>query len=127
MPRGRDKLTGSWSTHSKFSKPVNMPDVGSYVKQQLYELEISVPALAKRLSISADRAYRLLRRKEWKVSEMMNLSLILDINLFAWYAGQTGAVEETAPLHHRIAELEEKIKTMRIQMEVLEKVAGVKS
>jgi len=116
---------GSWSTHSSFSKPVNMPEVGTYVKAELYDIEMSVPALAKRLTVSADRAYRLLRRKDWRVSEIMNISTILGTNLFAWYAGQTGAPLNTVPLEQRIAELEEENKKLRIQLEVLEKVAGM--
>jgi hypothetical protein len=123
MPR---KFNQTWSTRSRFSKPANMPDVGTYVKQQLYDQEISIPALAKRLNVSADRGYRLMRRKDWRVSEIMNISVILNDNLFAWYAGQTEAVEEIAPLELRIAELEKENERMRIQMEVLEKIAGVK-
>ena len=84
---------GSWSTRSSFSKPVNMPDIGGFVKEELYGLHISVPALAKRLNVSADRAYRLLRRADWRVSEIMNLSVIISGNLFDWYARQTRAPE----------------------------------
>jgi hypothetical protein len=85
-----------WSTHSKFSKPVNMPDVGSAVKNEMYDLEISVPALAKRLSVSADRAYRMLRRKDWRVSEIMNISMVLNFNIFDWYARETQPAKEPA-------------------------------
>lgn len=82
------------TTRSRFSKPVDMPDVGAYVKEELYDLKISIPAVAKRLNVSADRAYRLMRRNDWKVSEIMNLSTIIGWNIFDWYAEQTQGKEE---------------------------------
>jgi len=70
-----------------------MPDVGSMVKAELYDIEMSIPALAKRLNVSADRAYRLIRRADWRVSEIMNVSTILGLNIFDWYAQKTQPVD----------------------------------
>jgi len=128
MPRKRRKHRfGSWSTRSAFSKPVNMPAIGQAVKQMIYELEISVPALAKRLNVSADRAYRLLRRDDWRVSEIMNVSTIVAYNLFDWYAEQTQPKEtaeaeatanaENVQLKQRVAQLEAENKLLREIME----------
>jgi hypothetical protein len=101
MPRKKKMSRNfNWTTRSRFSKPVNMPDVGAFVKEELYDLKISIPAIAKRMNISADRAYRLIRRKDWKVSEIMNVSTIIAQNIFGWYAEQTQGVEpvtEQAP------------------------------
>ncbi|MEP7170013.1 MAG: hypothetical protein ABI855_11635 [Bacteroidota bacterium] len=133
MPNGSSG-SSNWSTRSKFSKPVNMPDVGSFVKKEIYDLEISVPALAKRLSISADRAYRLLRRKDWRVSEIMNISMVIDFNLFDWYARETQPAKEVTPtedaaaqktlddlqsLKHRNALLENENRLLREMVDVL--------
>lgn len=98
MPRkkkrfGRRRTT---TTRSRFAKPVDMPDVGGFVKEQLYDLKISIPAMAKRMSVSADRGYRLIRRKDWKVSEIMNVSTIIQLNIFDWYAEQTQGPEPVA-------------------------------
>lgn len=100
MPRKKKRFgrRKSITTRSRFSKPVDMPDVGAFVKEELYDLKISIPAIAKRMNISADRAYRLIRRKDWKVSEIMNVSTIIALNIFDWYAEQTqGAEPEAAP------------------------------
>ena len=96
MPRKKRlfRRRKSITTRSRFSKPVDMPDVGAFVKEELYDLKISVPEVAKRLNVSADRAYRLMRRKDWKVSEIMNLSTIISLNIFDWYAEQTQGPEQ---------------------------------
>lgn len=127
------------TTRSRFSKPVDMPNVGVYVKEELYDVRISIPALAKRMNISADRAYRLMRRKDWRVSEIMNLSTILGINLFDWYAEQTQGVQEAVAaatatpatsggglveLQQRNAVLEAENKLLREMVEVLKRNAG---
>jgi len=98
MPRTKTRKNkwNNWSTRSRFAKPVNMPDVGSMVKAELYEIEMSIPALARKLNVSADRAYRLLRRADWKVSEIMNVSTILSLNIFEWYLQKTQP-QETPP------------------------------
>jgi len=136
MPR--KKKTRYWrrntNTRSRFSKPVDMPDVGAYVKEELYDLKISIPAVAKRLNVSADRAYRLMRRKDWRVSEIMNLSTIIGWNIFDWYAEQTQGKEEAvqpetisavspetelANLRQRNAVLEAENKLLREMMGVI--------
>ena len=116
----------TWSTRSNFSKPVNMPKVGEFVKQEMYELEISAPALAKRLNISADRAYRMLRRADWRVSEIMNVSMVISTNIFEWYMKQTQTADMIAPLQQRLTQLEEENKTLRMQLEIWKEAAGVR-
>lgn len=98
MPRKKQRFgrRKSITTRSRFAKPVDMPDVGAFVKEELYELKISIPAIAKRMNVSADRAYRLMRRKDWKVSEIMNVSTIIALNVFDWYAEQTQGPEPAA-------------------------------
>ena len=123
---GKRSILDTWSTRSNFSKPVNMPRVGSFVKQEIYDQEMSVPALAKRLNVSAARAYRMIRRNDWRVSEIMNVSMVININLFAWYAQQTQAVEPTAELRQRIAELEKENEKLKMQLEIWKEAAGVK-
>lgn len=103
MPRKKKRFgrRKAITTRSRFAKPVDMPDVGAFVKEELYELKISIPAVARLMSVSADRAYRLMRRKDWKVSEIMNLSTIIGLNIFDWYAEQTQGPEpviEQAPV-----------------------------
>lgn len=121
MPRKKTKTKWKWSTRSRFSKPVDMPDVGAFVKEELYELKISTPALAKRLNVSADRAYRLLRRKDWKVSEIMNLSAILSLNIFDWYADQTqGSTPEPTTPTTTAATAETDLQNLRQRNAVLE-------
>lgn len=95
MPRKKKRFgrRKSVTTRSRFAKPVDMPDVGAFVKEQLYELKISIPAMAKRMNVSADRGYRLIRRKDWKVSEIMNVSTIISLNIFDWFAEQTQGPE----------------------------------
>jgi len=98
-----------------------MPDVGAFVKEELYELKISVPALARRMNVSADRAYRLLRRKDWKVSEIMNVSTIIAWNVFDWFAEQTQGPEpvaEAAPVTGVTADAE--LQIMKQKNAVLE-------
>ena len=134
MPRKKTRSKRyNWSTRSRFSKPVDMPDVGAHVKELLYDLKISIPAVAKRMSVSADRAYRLMRRKDWKVSEIMNLSAITAENIFDWYAEQTqpseqntttlpeGITNETEMLNlkQRNLVLEAENKLLREMMEML--------
>ena len=112
MPRTKTKRNqwSNWSTRSRFAKPVNMPDVGSMVKAELYEIEMSIPALARKLNVSAERAYRLTRRADWKVSEIMNVSTILSLNIFEWYLQKTQPQETppaaSAPILHTVAELQ---------------------
>ncbi len=137
--RIRKSWAGTWSTRSRFSKPVNMPDVGAMVKAEMYELEMSIPGLAKRMNISADRAYRLLRRNDWRVSEIMTVSALIDYNIFGWYADKTQPVEpvpvaEKPPvsadaelniLRQKNAVLEAENKLLREMVEVLKaKPAG---
>lgn len=114
----KSRRHGTWSTRSNFSKPVNMPKVGEFVKQEMYELEISTPALAKRLSVSADRAYRMLRRNDWRVNEIMNVIMVISTNIFEWYAEQTQATNMMVPLQQRLNVLEEENKTLRLQLEI---------
>jgi len=102
MPRKKKRFghRKAITTRSRFAKPVDMPDVGAFVKEELYSLKISIPALAKIMNVSADRGYRLIRRKDWKVSEIMNVSTIIGLNVFDWYAEQTQGPEpitEPAP------------------------------
>ncbi len=118
MPKSGNKI---WSTRSRFSKPMNMPDVGAFVKEELYELKISIPALAKRLNVSADRGYRLIRKKDWRMSELMNVSSILDRNLFDWLAEKTQPaqpVTEQAPVTGVTADAE--LQLMKQKNAVLE-------
>ncbi len=111
MPRKKKRFgrRKAITTRSRFAKPVDMPDVGAFVKEELYELKISIPAMARLMSVSADRAYRLMRRKDWKVSEIMNLSTIIGLNIFDWYAEQTQGPEpvtEQAPVTSVTADAE---------------------
>ena len=118
MPKRGNKI---WSTRSRFSKPVNMPDVGGFVKEKLYESKISIPALAKRLNVSADRGYRLIRKKDWRVSEIMNVSTILDLNIFDWYATQTQPKEVVAePVVSSAPTAEAELQILRQKNAVLE-------
>lgn len=114
-------MGNSWNTRSRFSKPVNMPDVGGFVKEKLYESKISIPALARRLNVSADRGYRLIRKKDWRLSEIMNVSTILDLNIFDWYANQTQPKEAVAePVVSTAPTAEAELQILRQKNAVLE-------
>ncbi|MES2619880.1 MAG: hypothetical protein V4615_03435 [Bacteroidota bacterium] len=118
------------TTRSRFSKPVDMPDVGAYVKEELYGLKISIPAVAKRMNVSADRAYRLMRRKDWKVSEIMNLSTIIGLNIFDWYADETQGLEEPETLSAAspetdLAQLRQRNAVLEAENKLLREMMGV--
>ncbi len=118
MPKRGNKY---WSTRSRFAKPMNMPDVGAFVKREMYEVEISIPALARRLNVSADRGYRLIRKNDWRVSEIMNVSTILDLNIFDWYANQTQPKEVVAePVVSSAPTAEAELQILRQKNAVLE-------
>ena len=129
----RKDALGNWSTRSRSAPPVGMPNVCGTVKQQMYSRHMSVPTLASLLSISTNRAYRLLSRADWRVSEILNVSAAIKLNLFEWYAEQTRpqpVVTEPAPaaidseaelniLRQKTAVLEAENRLLRDMVELL--------
>lgn len=115
MTRVSKKTGVNWSTRSRLPKPSNMPDVGSYVWAQLKDLEISVSTLAARMRISINTAYALLKKRDWRVSEIMNAGSIIGINLFAWYARETGEPDPAIVLQQQLTEARTELEKLRIE------------
>lgn len=116
----RKDALGNWSTRSRFARPVGMPNVCPVVKQEMYNQRISVPRLARMLSVSTNRAYRLLARTDWRISELMNVSVIINRNLFEWIALQSQPAPAAQEPETMAADSSAELQILRQKTAVLE-------
>jgi plasmid maintenance system antidote protein VapI len=118
----RSKKTGvNWSTRSRYVKPAQLPDIGSFVKAEMKELDLSPAGMAAKLKVSPGRVYRLLKDPDWKVTDIINVSTLLANNLFGWYAQATGAPDTSAQLQQQLTETRAELEKARAEIAVLEK------
>ena len=60
----------------------SIPKVNEVVKKLLFERRQTAPDLADAMVLSNDSTYKLLRRSDWRISEMINAGSFLGVNLF---------------------------------------------
>ncbi|MBL0308999.1 MAG: hypothetical protein IPP77_04770 [Bacteroidetes bacterium] len=112
----------SRSTRSMRKRPL-MPNFVPYVKDLMYRNKISIPRLAGRLSTTPDTVYRMMRRDDWKMSEIILTGEILKTNLFEFFvkpASESPATEVSASLEGTAPVPADEIQTLRHRNELLE-------
>ena len=127
MARISKKTRAPWSTRSRYIKPTAMPPIGEEVKAQMKEIDLSVVAVAKRLSILPQRVYRLLDNDDWRISDLMNLSDLTGINLFEWLARETGSPDLVTPQQAELDRLRAENQTLQTRMDALKEALSLVS
>lgn len=125
----------SRSTRSMRKRPL-MPNFVPYVKELMYQRRISIPRLAARMATTPDTVYRLMRRDDWKLSEIILTGEILNTNLFEFFVKPspettaevpeshtqeitTAPTDELQTLRHRNELLEQENRLLREMVEVM--------
>ena len=101
-----------------------LPGLAVFVKEQLKQRRISVPALAKRMNVQSQTAYRLLRRNDWLVSEVQLVGELIGMNLFEFYTPKK--IQEAARQQALTAALSEEVKELKKENALLREIAGAK-
>lgn len=80
--------------------------VNQIAKQLLFDKHLTAVDLGKYLGLSNDAAYKLLKRSDWKISEMKNVGAFLKINFFERFVTyQSKEAEVSAQLKAKEEEL----------------------
>lgn len=100
-------------------------DLGNYVKLRLKEERLSVPRFAKLALLSHQTIYKLLKKKDWPISYIVQFSLLLKDDLTRFY--RPAFVPEPVPKPEldkaklEIEALQQQLKEHQQQLAELEK------
>jgi hypothetical protein len=91
-------------------KPINMPEthtpiekINDIVKRMLYEQHLTAVDLAQAMGWSYDSGYKLLKRSDWKISEMQAAGKLLKFDFFSLYANMPNVAQMTKDLKDKDA------------------------
>ena len=89
------------------------PLVNEVVKKLLFERRQTAPDLADGMTLSNDSTYKLLRRSDWRISEMREAGRFLGVNLFELFVpAKTTEVNLSSQLKAKQSEMDAKEKEM---------------
>jgi len=91
--------------------------VNEVVKENLFNEHLTAVDLGRALGLSNDAAYKLLKRSDWKISELKNVGTFLKRNLFELFVPEKG---NTAEADARLKATEEELSALKRKMEVME-------
>lgn len=88
----------------------NAPKVNEMAKRMMDELRLTAVDLGRAIGLSNDAAYKLLKRSDWKISELKAVGDYLDTNFFELFvARQTNE----ATLNAKVKALENELETLK--------------
>jgi IS30 family transposase len=97
-----------------------MTDIGKIVMQQAYEQHISIAQIAKQLNMAPSSLYRILQRKDLKISHILQLSQALNHNLLQYYQSTPSSPpEELKNLQHENQQLKQQLQTLQRENNLL--------
>ncbi len=94
----------------------SVPKVNEVAKKILFEQHLTAVDLADAMSLSNDSAYKLLRRTDWRISEMLIAGGFLKYNFFELFVPKKNDADAGAKLQAK----EEEVNAMKHKMELLE-------
>ena len=112
----------------------HLPGLATHVRKIMKSREMTVKRFARSMNITPQTACRLLRRDDWKVSEIIAVGALLHVNLFEFFTPQPLA--EINVQRERIAQLEEEIrkkqqeeemKKQQLEIALLREILGAKA
>ena len=99
-----------------------LPDLSTHVKALMQQRGITPIALARKMHVHHQTAYRLLKRNDWLVSEIVLVGELLGSNLFLFFTPQQNRelLEKDALLKAQSAEIEQ----LKKENVLLREIAG---
>lgn len=91
--------------------------VNELAKQLLFDKHLTAVDLADALNLGNDAAYKLLKRSDWRISEMQVAGKLLNFNFFELFV--TNQSKEAA-LGAQLKAREDELSAMKIKMDLLE-------
>ncbi len=95
----------------------SVPQVNLIASQQLFTKHLTAVDLAKAMYLSNDSAYKLLRRNDWRISEMLKAGEFLKYNFFELFVTKKPNEGNCA---EQLKVKEEELNGMKHKMELLE-------
>lgn len=95
----------------------NEVKVNEIAKQLLFELHLTAAEMGRTIGLSSDASYKLLKRSDWKISEMKAVGDYVDTNFFELFVPQK---VNAAELSEKLKAKEEELNAMKHKMEVME-------
>ncbi len=96
---------------------MNKLTVNEVVKEVLFKQHLTAVDLGRALDLSNDAAYKLLKRSDWKISELKNVGAFLKMNLFEMFVPEK---INTAEVGAKLKATEEELSDLKRRMEVME-------
>ncbi len=93
------------------------PFVNVIAGEQLFNKHLTAVDLAKAMHVSNDAAYKLLRRSDWRISEMLAAGQFLKYNFFELFVTKKPNEGNSA---EQLKAKEDELNTMKHKMELLE-------
>jgi hypothetical protein len=90
---------------------MNVRPVNEVVKEILFKQHLTAVDLGRNLGLSNDAAYKLLKRSDWKISELKSVGGFVKRNLFELFV----------PTNNNTAEMEAKLKTSEEELSALKR------
>lgn len=94
----------------------NLP-VNEVVKDVLFKQHLTAVDLGRSLGLSNDAAYKLLKRSDWKISELKNVGAFVKRNLFELFVPEK---VNTAEFDARLKAKDEELSALKRRMEMME-------
>jgi len=94
----------------------SVPKVNEVAKEILFDKHLTAVDLADAMSLSNDSAYKLLRRTDWRISEMLVAGNFLKYNFFELFVEKKNDADAGTQLKAK----EEEVNAMKHKMELLE-------
>ena len=88
----------------------NEPKVNELAKRQMDALRLTAVDLGRAIGLSNDAAYKLLKRTDWKISEMRAVGDYLDTNYFELFVPRQ---TNEAALNLKVKVLEEELSALK--------------
>jgi hypothetical protein len=102
---------------NKNEKTMNNLPVNEVVKDVLFKQHLTAVDLGRSLGLSNDAAYKLLKRSDWKISELKNVGAFVKRNLFELFVPEK---VNTAELDAKLKAAEEELSALKRKMEMTE-------
>jgi predicted transcriptional regulator len=102
----------------------NEPKVNDLAKRLMDEQRVTAVDLGRAIGLSSDAAYKLLKRQDWKISEMKAVGDYLDTNFFELFVArqtnEAALVAKVKVLEDELEGLKRKDEQTKHRLELLE-------
>ena len=100
--------------------------VNEFVIGIMTERKLATTSLAASIGLSNDSTYKLLKRDDWRISELKKVGDFLKINLFELYTNkqteQTALIQQLKAKEEEITALKQKMDLMEIENKYLKEM-----